>query len=48
MVMSLDWYLTVLGAVQAENKKMVVPCSLKCMRNNSKDAASWEEHTERD
>lgn len=28
------WYLAVLGTVQAENKQIVVPRSLKCARNN--------------
>lgn len=28
------WYLAVLGTVWTENKKMVVPGSLKCARNN--------------
>lgn len=28
------WYLAVLGTVWTENKKMVVPGSLKCTRNN--------------
>lgn len=38
MVMSsaflVVWYLAVLGTVWTENKKMVVPGSLKCARNN--------------
>lgn len=52
MVMSsaflVVWYLAVLGTVWTENKKMVVPGSLKCTRNNREITASWEEQQERD
>lgn len=38
MVMSssflMVWYLTVLGTVWTEDKKVIVPGNLKCARNN--------------